>query len=114
MGSAKHWSSPRPLHFRPASVWCWEVPSAASGPIWPSGGGVQAPLVLGSRSSETRLRAGDVLPAQAAMVPVRHPDGLIPQIAFGEPIRIVDGPDTVPGIDLRSWRDMEFRVGLQS
>ena len=36
-------------------------------------GGWQTPLRLGSRSTEERLRSGEVLPADAGSIPTRHP-----------------------------------------
>ena len=41
--------------------------------------GWRTPVVLGSRSSETRLKPGDLLPAGPSSTPVRHlADGLAP------------------------------------
>ena len=37
-------------------------------------GGWQTRLRLGSQSSEERLRAGEVLPAEAGSIPTRHPE----------------------------------------
>jgi biotin-dependent carboxylase-like uncharacterized protein len=77
-------------------------------------GGWRMPVVLGSCSSETRLRAGDLLPAEPGKVAARHPSSLLPPIPSAGPIRIVDGPDVVPGINLHVWEERAFRVGLQS
>jgi biotin-dependent carboxylase-like uncharacterized protein len=77
-------------------------------------GGWQTPVVLGSRSSETRLRAGDTLPARSATIPDRHLPKMLPVIPDSGPIRIVDGPDVVRGVHLSDWEELEFKVGLQS
>ncbi len=57
------------------------------------GGGIQTRPILGSRSSETPLKEGDVLPALPGSCPARRPrDFLLPDPEEG-PIRVVDGPD---------------------
>ena len=58
-------------------------------------GGWLTPVVLGSRSSESPLQAGDVLPSNATGVtPVRHLDPEDDPFATpAEPLRVVDGPD---------------------
>ena len=81
-------------------------------------GGWQTRLRLGSRSSEERLRAGDVLPAEPGSIPTRHPGGPSWISPTAEPFRILDGPDAVPvdsGLDASTpWSDRPFRVGSQS
>jgi 5-oxoprolinase (ATP-hydrolysing) subunit C len=81
-------------------------------------GGWQTPLRLGSRSSEERLRAGEVLPAGPGSVPTRHPAGPVWTAPTAEPFRILDGPDAVrldSGSDRDSfWMDRRFRIGSRS
>lgn len=77
-------------------------------------GGWLTPVVLGSRSSETRLRASELVPAHESAVPVRHLREA-PWISSTEaPVRIIDGPDHDAGFDLSFWRDHPWRVGDQS
>jgi biotin-dependent carboxylase-like uncharacterized protein len=81
-------------------------------------GGWQVPLRLGSRSSEERLRAGDVLPAEPGSIPTRHPAGPTWTSPAAEPFRILDGPDVLradSGFDPSSfWTDRRFRIGSRS
>ncbi len=80
-------------------------------------GGWQTPLRLGSRSSEVRIRAGDVLPAapgstlrRRLIEPVWDPPDL-------EPFRLIDGPDVRAGgldFDDAFWADRRFRVDARS
>ncbi len=58
------------------------------------GGGFEAPVVLGSRSSEARLRAGDRLSAAPGWTWSRRPVASFPQEAG--PIRVINGPDAEP------------------
>jgi 5-oxoprolinase (ATP-hydrolysing) subunit C len=80
-------------------------------------GGWRTPLVLGSRSSETRLEPGDVLPAlpgssTMARRPVAWPWGISGK---DDPIRLIDGPDAGPIVgDARLLESGEFRVSGQS
>lgn len=80
-------------------------------------GGFLTPLILGSRSSETRLGAGTVLPARPGSItpsrrPVAWPWAVLPP---GEPIRVVDGPDAGRSpVDARVLESAEFRVSGQS
>jgi biotin-dependent carboxylase-like uncharacterized protein len=76
-------------------------------------GGWQTPLLLGSRSSEDRLRAGDVLPADPGITPFRRPAHLPPAGPGHEPIRVVDGPDVPPGFAWEAWEAGTFPVGRQ-
>ena len=68
-------------------------------------GGWRTPDVLGGRSSEARLVAGDILPAGVGWCPSRRPAdwpwtiGLDP----GRPIRVVDGPDFPVGGSILDW-----------
>ncbi len=56
-------------------------------------GGWRTPVVLGSRSSESPVRAGGVLPAVPGSTAVRYLEPT-PEIGPPEtPIRVVDGPD---------------------
>jgi allophanate hydrolase subunit 2 len=59
--------------------------------------GWQTPVVLWSRSSETPLRAGEVIPGESGWTPRRH---LAPEddpfaAVDDAPIRVVDGPDVL-------------------
>jgi antagonist of KipI len=81
-------------------------------------GGWQARLRLGSRSSEERLRAGEVLPADPGSIPTRRPAGPSWTPPAAEPLRILDGPDAIPA-DPGSgpsdfWENRPFRVGSRS
>ncbi len=79
-------------------------------------GGWQTPVRLGSRSSEQRIRPGDVLPARPATTPTRHPSELTWRSATAEPFRIIDGPDGRghPELDSAFWDGRRFQVGSQS
>ncbi len=81
-------------------------------------GGWHVPLRLGSRSSEERLRAGDVLPAEPGSIPTRHPARPVWTPPAAEPFRIIDGPDARradTSLDPSSfWSDRRFRVGSWS
>jgi 5-oxoprolinase (ATP-hydrolysing) subunit C len=78
-------------------------------------GGWQTQLRLGSRSSEVRIRAGEVLPAEPGAIPTRHPaqSGWKPPV---EPFRIIEGPDgrSGSGFDETFWTDRRFRIGSHS
>jgi biotin-dependent carboxylase-like uncharacterized protein len=74
-------------------------------------GGWETGPRLGSRSSEERLRAGDVLPAEPGRIPTRRPAGPSWTPPAAEPFGILDGPDVVPP---EIWADRPFRVGSQS
>jgi allophanate hydrolase subunit 2 len=58
-------------------------------------GGWQTPRILGSRSSETRLKPGDVLPCESGTTPVRHvpPDDEPWETTEPTTLRVIDGPD---------------------
>ncbi len=72
-------------------------------------GGWQTTQVLGSRSSETPLKAGDVLPCQRGWTPVRHLDS--PGSPGSAPLRvIVDGE---AGLVEEPWFQ-SYRIGVQS
>jgi allophanate hydrolase subunit 2 len=77
-------------------------------------GGWTTPCVLGSRSREVRLEAGDVVPAEPGTTPVRRPAGPLPAIPDDAPIRIVAGPDAPPGFASDPAGDRTFRLGAQS
>jgi biotin-dependent carboxylase-like uncharacterized protein len=81
-------------------------------------GGWQTRIRLGSRSSEERLRAGDVLPAAPGSIPTRHPASPLWTPPVAEPFRVIDGPDAPsedPRFDRSSfWADRRFRVGSRS
>jgi biotin-dependent carboxylase-like uncharacterized protein len=55
-------------------------------------GGWRTSVVLGSRSSETRLEAGDRLPCEPGRTPVRRLSAPAPE-PRDEPIRVIPGPD---------------------
>jgi allophanate hydrolase subunit 2 len=71
-------------------------------------GGWRTSVVLGSRSMEVRLKADEILLAEAGMAPAQRPEVADwPDPAAG-PIRLLDGPDgPVPGVLLIEG----FRVG---
>ncbi len=81
-------------------------------------GGWQTRLHLGSRSSEGRLGAGEILPAEAGSIPTRYPaePGWTPPAP--EPFRLIDGPDAIradPGLDASVFEaGRPFRVGSRS
>lgn len=58
-------------------------------------GGWQTPVVLGSRSTESPLRAGEIIPARSGWTAVRHPDARDNPFPAGSdrPLRVVAGPD---------------------
>ena len=63
-------------------------------------GGWQTPVVLGSRSSETRLRVGELIPARMGSTPVRRPAAGWISPPTDEPLRVVAGPDAEALADL--------------
>ncbi len=69
--------------------------------------------VLGSRSSEVPVRAGEHLPAAAASVLTRHLADAPWQAPGAAPFRIVAGPDARSNPDLNNefWHRRRFRVG---
>jgi 5-oxoprolinase (ATP-hydrolysing) subunit C len=81
-------------------------------------GGWLSRVRLGRRSSEERLRAGEVLPAEPGSIPTRHPAGPTWTSPAAEPFRIIDGPDALRAdsdFDPSSfWSDRRFRVGSSS
>ena len=79
-------------------------------------GGWQTPLVLGSRSTETRLKAGDVLAARPGSTPTRRPvEWPWAPTLPNEPIRIIDGPDADPALgDARLLESSDYRVSTRS
>lgn len=81
-------------------------------------GGWQTPVSLGSRSSEERLRPGELLPAAASSIPTRHPRDSNWADPTAEPLRTLDGPDAagiLPGSGPSpSWLEQTHRVGAQS
>jgi 5-oxoprolinase (ATP-hydrolysing) subunit C len=56
-------------------------------------GGWRTAMILGSRSSEVRLKAGDILPAGAGISATHRPEVSDWPDASTEPIRLIDGPD---------------------
>jgi allophanate hydrolase subunit 2 len=80
-------------------------------------GGWRTTPVLGSRSSETRLAAGDAIPAKPSSVATRRTfDDEFPDLDRG-PIRVMDGPDgPVPAALLEAPYRVDTasdRVGLR-
>jgi 5-oxoprolinase (ATP-hydrolysing) subunit C len=77
-------------------------------------GGWQTPLVLGSRSSEDRLKPGAVLPASPGTTPVRRPAEALATDPADLTIRVIDGPDAPEGSAPHPWVGPTFRVGRTS
>jgi allophanate hydrolase subunit 2 len=71
-------------------------------------GGWRTEVILGSRSSEVRLKAGEIVPALTAMTATQYPEVADLPDASAAPIRLLDGPDgPIPGDMLLD----KFRVG---
>lgn len=79
-------------------------------------GGWRTPVVLGSRSSETPVRRGDLLPCAGGWTPVRHPDQQFsPFNRDGSvTLRVIDGPDAGLVADGGRNRGAIHRVGARS
>ena len=80
-------------------------------------GGWQTQLRLGSRSSEQRLVAGQLLPAEPGSIPVRYPGATGWAAPASEPFHILDGPDgrrPDSGFDATFWEGRPFHVGARS
>lgn len=80
-------------------------------------GGWQTRLLLGSRSSEQRIVAGEVLPAEPSSIPARYPGATAWAPPASEPFRLLDGPDgrrRDAGFDESFWAERPFRVGSRS
>jgi len=77
-------------------------------------GGFQAPLRLGSRSSEQPLRRGDFLLATAGTLPTRHPSEPTWSHPAAQPFRIIAGPEVGATIASEFWTQGRFRVGSRS
>ncbi len=76
-------------------------------------GGWDSPMILGSRSTEAPVRAGDVLSASSGLTSRRRPsESLLPEVLQG-PFRYLDGPDA-PGITSGAWDEQEYRLGALS
>jgi biotin-dependent carboxylase-like uncharacterized protein len=77
-------------------------------------GGWLTPVVLGSRSSETRVKAGEVLPCAPGASPFRRlrpNDATMPAVGL---IRVVAGPDYAQFSVNLSMHDTSYRVLPQS
>jgi antagonist of KipI len=74
-------------------------------------GGWRTRPVLGSRAQETRLRPGDLIPAEPGTIPVRRLAEPVPIDPGRAPLRLLDGPDAADAAD---WIEQIFRVGQQS
>ena len=76
-------------------------------------GGWQTTPLLGSRSTEQSLRAGERIPAASSRVLSRHVTDPPWQEAAAVPFRIVAGPDarTNPELNAAFWASRRFRVG---
>lgn len=79
-------------------------------------GGWQTRPVLGSRSSETPLRAGDLLPCAPGWTPVRHAGQCLVRSPNPEtkPLRVIDGPDSARLGPCPIRPDRVYRVGRRS
>jgi biotin-dependent carboxylase-like uncharacterized protein len=78
-------------------------------------GGWQTTPVLGSRSSEQPVRAGEHLLALNARVLSRHLADSPWQPAAGAPLRVVAGPDARwnPALNAEFWAGRQFQVGTR-
>jgi biotin-dependent carboxylase-like uncharacterized protein len=72
-------------------------------------GGWQTPALLGSRSSEARLRAGDQLPADSGKSLVRRLSDASWPDPTAAPLRFVAGPDSPLGLG-QDWDRGSFQV----
>jgi biotin-dependent carboxylase-like uncharacterized protein len=80
-------------------------------------GGWQTPLRLGSRSTEERLRPGEVLPAEAGLIPTRHvPAEVAWKSPVDEPFQVLSGPDgrAIDAFDEALCGGRRFQVGSKS
>ena len=79
-------------------------------------GGWQTRNRLGSRSSEMRLRVGDVLPAAPGSIATRYLAQTIWEPPAAKPFRIIEGPDgrSNPALDEAFWSSRRFVVGTRS
>jgi 5-oxoprolinase (ATP-hydrolysing) subunit C len=75
-------------------------------------GGWQTPPILGSRSSEERIAARTILPAEPGAVLTRRIGQVAGKSPTAEPFRILPGPDDPGGssFDRAFWSAREFRV----
>lgn len=81
-------------------------------------GGWQTPVLMGSRSSETRIAPGEPAPCRSVdrPIPARHLQAWGWVDPTAEPLRIIDGPDrprfddSPPG----GWEGREWTVGANS
>ena len=74
-------------------------------------GGWRTPLILGSRSTETRLEPGQWLDAEAGITATRRPVAVPwPSMNDADPVRVIDGPDG----DARLLEAGRYRVTEQS
>jgi biotin-dependent carboxylase-like uncharacterized protein len=78
--------------------------------------GWQTRLCLGSRSNETRIHAGDVLPSHPSTIRTRHPGGIIRPEPASQPFRTVAGFDSAsnPELGHAFWSSRIFQVGARS
>jgi 5-oxoprolinase (ATP-hydrolysing) subunit C len=78
--------------------------------------GWQTKAQLGSRSTEQRLQAGDILPAEPGTIPARRLGEPRWRSPLDEPFRIITGPDgpAHTGLDHAFWSARRFRVGSRS
>jgi 5-oxoprolinase (ATP-hydrolysing) subunit C len=80
-------------------------------------GGWQTPLRLLSRSTEDRLRSGEVLPAEAGTILTRHTTAEVAwKSPIEEPLRVVSGPDgrALRDFDEALYGGRRFQVGSRS
>ena len=76
-------------------------------------GGWRTPLVLGSRSDETRLKAGDRLLCVRGAIPTRRPREVEPVGSAEIVLRVVEGPDR-DDVDLTALTECGYRVSPES
>jgi biotin-dependent carboxylase-like uncharacterized protein len=79
-------------------------------------GGWQMRNVLDSYSSERRIRAGELLPAEPATIATRHPSKPAWQSPAANPFHVIDGPDArcIPEFGPSFWSGRQFHVGARS
>jgi biotin-dependent carboxylase-like uncharacterized protein len=77
-------------------------------------GGWQTSALLGSRSTESLVKAGELLPAASATTLIRRPAESHSSSPAAEPLRIVDGPDSPSLVDVSAFEQAIWRTSAQS